>query len=225
MKKPNRAPAGQIRIIGGQWRGRKLPVPDSPGLRPTTDRVRETLFNWLAPSMVDARCTDCFAGSGALGLEALSRYAASATLLEMERGVAQTLQQNLATLKASNAKVVNTNTLSFLAQKGTPHTVVFVDPPFRKGLLEETLSLLEQNGWLADDALIYVESEVENGLPPVPAHWDLHREKWQVRLLIVCITVRHKEDPMPVLINLGRLLMLGVWAFCCSTLVHPFRAR
>ncbi len=123
MKKPNRAPAGQIRIIGGQWRGRKLPVPDSPGLRPTTDRVRETLFNWLAPSMVDARCLDCFAGSGALGLEALSRYAASATLLEMERGVAQTLQQNLATLKASNAKVVNTNTLSFLAQKGTPHTV------------------------------------------------------------------------------------------------------
>ena len=91
--------------------------------------------------------------------------------------MAQTLQQNLATLKASNAKVVNTNTLSFLAQKGTPHQVVFVDPPFRKGLLEETLSLLEQNGWLADDALIYVESEVENGLPSVPAHWDLHREK------------------------------------------------
>lgn len=95
----------------------------------------------------------------------------------MERGVAQTLQQNLATLKATNAKVVNTNTLSFLAQQGTPYNVVFVDPPFRKGLLEETLSLLEQNGWLADDALIYVESEVENGLPPVPVHWDLHREK------------------------------------------------
>lgn len=122
MKKPTRAPAGQIRIIGGQWRGRKLPVPDSPGLRPTTDRVRETLFNWLAPSMVDAHCLDCFAGSGALGLEALSRYAASATLLEMERGVAQTLQQNLATLKATNAKVVNTNTLSFLAQQGRRST-------------------------------------------------------------------------------------------------------
>lgn len=72
MKKPNHAGSGQIRIIGGQWRGRKLPVPESPGLRPTTDRVRETLFNWLAPSMVDARCLDCFAGSGALGLEALS---------------------------------------------------------------------------------------------------------------------------------------------------------
>ncbi|MFG6655819.1 16S rRNA (guanine(966)-N(2))-methyltransferase [Scandinavium sp. M-37] len=177
MKKPNHSGSGQIRIIGGQWRGRKLPVPDSPGLRPTTDRVRETLFNWLAPYMVDARCLDCFAGSGALGLEALSRYAGSATLLEMERHVAQQLQKNLATLNASHAKVVNTNSLTFLAQAGTPHDVVFIDPPFRKGLLEETLNLLETQGWLADDALIYVESEVENGLPPVPAHWDLHREK------------------------------------------------
>ncbi len=177
MKKPTRAASGQIRIIGGQWRGRKLPVPDSPGLRPTTDRVRETLFNWLAPSMVSARCLDCFAGSGALGLEALSRYASAATLIEMERGVAQQLQQNLATLKAANAKVVNTNTLTFLNQPGTPHDIVFVDPPFRKGLLDDTLRLLEDNDWLADDALIYVESEVENGLPPVPLHWDLHREK------------------------------------------------
>jgi len=177
MKKPNRAASGQIRIIGGQWRGRKLPVPDSPGLRPTTDRVRETLFNWLAPSMVNARCLDCFAGSGALGLEALSRYAGASTLIEMERGVAQQLQQNLATLKAANAKVVNTNTLTFLNQSGTPHDIVFVDPPFRKGLLDDTLRLLEVNGWLANDALIYVESEVENGLPQVPVHWELHREK------------------------------------------------
>lgn len=177
MKKPNHSGSGQIRIIGGQWRGRKLTVPDSPGLRPTTDRVRETLFNWLAPAMVDARCLDCFAGSGALGLEALSRYAASATLLEMERGVAQQLQKNLATLKASNASVVNTNTLTFLAQPGTPHDVVFIDPPFRKGLLDETLQLLEANSWLADEALIYVESEVESGLPQVPPGWNLYREK------------------------------------------------
>ncbi|MDK1303405.1 16S rRNA (guanine(966)-N(2))-methyltransferase [Cronobacter sakazakii] len=177
MKKPTSSGSGQIRIIGGQWRGRKLPVPDSPGLRPTTDRVRETLFNWLAPYLVGARCLDCFAGSGALGLEALSRYAADATLLEMERGVAQQLQKNLATLKYSAAKVVNTNTLNFLNQNGEPHDIVFVDPPFRKGLLEETLNLLETRGWLAPQALIYVESEVENGLPPVPANWQLHREK------------------------------------------------
>jgi len=192
MKKPNRAASGQIRIIGGQWRGRKLPVPDSPGLRPTTDRVRETLFNWLAPSMVDAHCLDCFAGSGALGLEALSRYAASATLLEMERSVAQQLQQNLATLKAVNAKVVNTNTLTYLAGQGTPHTIAFIDPPFRKGMLEETVRLLENNGWLADDALIYIESEVENGLPPVPAHWLLHREKVAGQ---VAYRLYHREAP------------------------------
>ncbi|MBV8045501.1 16S rRNA (guanine(966)-N(2))-methyltransferase [Pluralibacter sp.] len=194
MKKPNHtgSGSGQIRIIGGQWRGRKLPVPDSPGLRPTTDRVRETLFNWLAPYMVDARCLDCFAGSGALGLEALSRYAASATLLEMERNVAQQLQKNLATLKAANARVVNANTLTFLAAPGTPYDVVFIDPPFRKGLLDETLRLLESNGWLANDALIYVESEVENGLPPVPASWELHREKVAGQ---VAYRLYHRQQP------------------------------
>jgi len=106
MKKPQSTGSGQIRIIGGQWRGRKLPVPDIPGLRPTTDRVRETLFNWLAPFIVDAHCLDCFAGSGALGIEALSRYAAAATLIEMDKNVARQLQKNLATLQASQGNVL-----------------------------------------------------------------------------------------------------------------------
>lgn len=176
-KKPRSGGAGQIRIIGGLWRGRKLPVPDSAGLRPTTDRVRETLFNWLAPEIQGARCLDCFAGSGALGLEALSRHAASVTLIELERPVAQQLEKNLATLGATAGRVINTNTLQWLAQQGEPHDLVFIDPPFRKGLLEQTLTLLENNGWLTDDALVYVESEVENGLPPVPVSWQLHREK------------------------------------------------
>ncbi|WP_158780788.1 16S rRNA (guanine(966)-N(2))-methyltransferase [Pantoea sp. BAV 3049] len=176
-KKPRSGGAGQIRIIGGLWRGRKLPVPDSAGLRPTTDRVRETLFNWLAPDIQGARCLDCFAGSGALGLEALSRHAASATLLELERPVAQQLEKNLATLGAKTGRVVNTNTLQFLAQAGEPHDLVFIDPPFRKGLLEQTIEQLESGGWLADKALVYVESEVENGMPPVPVSWQLHREK------------------------------------------------
>lgn len=177
-KRPrNNGGAGQIRIIGGQWRGRKLPVPDSAGLRPTTDRVRETLFNWLAPDIQQARCLDCFAGSGALGVEALSRYAASATLLELERPVAQQLAKNLQTLGAAQGKVIQTNTLSWLAQAGEPYDLVFIDPPFRKGLLQETLNLLEQNGWLAAEALIYVESEAEHGALEIPAHWHLHREK------------------------------------------------
>lgn len=173
----NTGGAGQIRIIGGQWRGRKLPVPDSTGLRPTTDRVRETLFNWLAPMIQQANCLDCFAGSGALGLEALSRYAGSATLLELERPVAQQLEKNLQTLRANNGKVIHTNALSWLAQPGKPFDVVFIDPPFRQGLLAQTLQLLEQNNWLTDEALIYVESEVENGTPPVPANWNVYREK------------------------------------------------
>lgn len=178
MAKKNASPAaGQIRIIGGQWRGRKLPVPDSPGLRPTTDRVRETLFNWLAPVIQEARCLDCFAGSGALGLEALSRYAAHATLLEAERAVAQQLTHNLALLRAENAQVVHTDTLRWLAQPGQPFDVVFLDPPFRKDLLNHTLSLLEQQGWLTPEAWIYVETEAENTQLAIPGNWRLHREK------------------------------------------------
>ncbi|CAH0238502.1 16S rRNA methyltransferase [bacteria symbiont BFo1 of Frankliniella occidentalis] len=192
-KKPRSGAAGQIRIIGGLWRGRKLPVPDSEGLRPTTDRVRETLFNWLAADIQQAKCLDCFAGSGALGLEALSRHAGSATLLELERPVAQQLEKNLATLGAKNARVVNTNTLQFLAQKGEPHQLVFIDPPFRKGLLEQTSTLLESNGWLSDDALVYVESEVEHGLPPVPVNWQLHREKIAGQVAYR-LYIRHAND-------------------------------
>lgn len=169
--------AGQIRIIGGKWRGRKLPVPNSPGLRPTTDRVRETLFNWLAPMIQGVRCLDCFAGSGALGLEALSRYAGEAVLLEADRHVAKQLSNNLTLLNAENGQVVNTNALQWLAQPGQPFDLVFLDPPFRKGLLAETINLLEQFNWLTADAWIYVEAEAESAATDVPASWQLHREK------------------------------------------------
>lgn len=169
--------AGQIRIIGGKWRGRKLPVPNSPGLRPTTDRVRETLFNWLAPMIQGVRCLDCFAGSGALGLEALSRYAGEAVLLEADRHVANQLSSNLTLLKAENGLVVNTNSLQWLAQPGQPFNLVFLDPPFRQGLLAETIHLLEKFNWLAADAWIYIEAEAESTAADVPANWLLHREK------------------------------------------------
>lgn len=181
MKKSSRTPAGagQIRIIGGQWRGRKLPVPVSAGLRPTTDRVRETLFNWLAPDLPQSRCLDCFAGSGALGIEALSRYADHVTLLELEPAVARQLTANLHTLKTSQGEVIQGNALQWLKtpSRTEPYSIVFIDPPFRQGLLAETLTLLENQGWLANEALIYLECEVEQGAPPVPANWQLHREK------------------------------------------------
>ncbi|CEE91445.1 16S rRNA (guanine(966)-N(2))-methyltransferase [Xenorhabdus nematophila] len=176
-KKPQRASLGQIRIIGGKWRGRKLPVPDSDGLRPTTDRVRETLFNWLMPIIQEARCLDCFSGSGALGFEALSRYASHATLIEYERNVAKQLSANLALLNAENADVVQENALQYLNNPGAPFDVVFLDPPFRKGMLTEAIHLLENNGWLAEESWIYVEAESESAATQVPAHWQLHREK------------------------------------------------
>ncbi|AIR70129.1 16S rRNA (guanine(966)-N(2))-methyltransferase [Dickeya fangzhongdai] len=188
---------GQIRIIGGQWRGRKLPVPDSPGLRPTTDRVRETLFNWLAPVIAQSRCLDCFAGSGALGLEALSRYAAHATLLEAERNVARQLTQNLSLLSADNAEVVNADTLQWLAKPAPqPYDVVFLDPPFRRGLLDDTLRLLEAGDWLAEEAWIYIETEAENRTLAIPSTWTLHREKTAGQVSYR-LYIRHASDATP----------------------------
>ncbi|CAJ0997399.1 16S rRNA (guanine(966)-N(2))-methyltransferase [Sodalis praecaptivus] len=169
--------AGQIRIIGGRWRGRKLPVPDSPGLRPTTDRVRETLFNWLAPVIQEARCLDCFAGSGALGLEALSRGAASVTLLEQDRAVSAQLAKNLQVLQAQQCQVITADSLRWLAQPGDAFNVVFIDPPFRQGMITNTVAILERHRRLADDAWIYIETETEGLSPEVPPHWQLHREK------------------------------------------------
>lgn len=173
---------GQIRIIGGQWRGRKLLVPNSPGLRPTTNRMRETLSNWLAPVLHGANCLDCFAGSGALGLEALSRAAASVTLLEQDRTVSTQLAKNLQLLSAQQARVVTIDSLRWLAQPGDKFNVVFIDPPFRQGMIDDTVSLLERYHRLNDEAWIYIESETKGPIPTVPAHWQLHREKvaWRV---------------------------------------------
>lgn len=175
QKKPS---SGFVRIISGLWRGRKLPVHDAEGLRPTTDRVKETLFNWLAQDVPRAKCLDLFAGSGGLGFEAASRQAEMVTLIELNSSAFKQLQSNIAALNTSNLTAVNSDALSYLKQAGTPHHVVFIDPPFRQGLLDETIQLLEQNGWLTDDALIYIETEKELTLDnAIPAHWHLHREK------------------------------------------------
>lgn len=176
MKKPNHTGSGQIRIIGGQWRGRKLPVPESPGLRPTTDRVRETLLTGWRLSWSMRTASIALPAAAPSGWKRCRAMRAAPRCWKWSAASLNSCK-NPATLKASHGKVVNTNTLSYLNQPCTPHHIVFVDPPFRKGLLEETLRLLENNGWLADEALIYVESEVENGLPPVPACWHLYREK------------------------------------------------
>ncbi|MCL1090634.1 16S rRNA (guanine(966)-N(2))-methyltransferase RsmD [Shewanella profunda] len=169
---------GQVRIIAGQWRSRRLPIQDLDGLRPTTDRVRETLFNWLANDIVNARVLDCFGGSGALAFEALSRYASFAKIIELQRTAAMQLKDNLQTLKCDKAEVLNADTLVVL-QRGCEQgfDVVFIDPPFRKGLAEKTIQLLDTHDWLNDGALIYVEIESELSQLAIPPCWQALKEK------------------------------------------------
>lgn len=166
-----------LRIIGGEWRGRKLRFPDVEGLRPTTDRVRETLFNWLAPVIHGARCLDLFAGSGALGLEALSRGAAAVTFVERDNRAQRALRENLQLVGSSGGEVIAGDALAFLRGTPTPFDVVFLDPPFRRGLLEPCLTLLNEKGWLAPGARIYLEVELEAGELLLPDGWELLRSK------------------------------------------------
>lgn len=168
----------QLRIIGGQWRSRRLEFPDAPGLRPTPDRVRETLYNWLTPYIAGAKLLDCFTGSGALFLEGLSRGAASGTALELDRAAAANLQANLQLLQADNAQVHHTDSLHWLEQPAsTQFDLVLLDPPFHQDLLLRSCQLLHNNGWLANDALVYTESEQPPSQLGLPASWQLHREK------------------------------------------------
>ncbi|MBD3898508.1 16S rRNA (guanine(966)-N(2))-methyltransferase RsmD [Halomonas sp. ML-15] len=169
--------SGRLRIIGGEFRRRLLPVLDRPGLRPTPDRVRETLFNWLAGAPHGARVLDLYAGTGALGLEALSRGGCQAHFVEGDAAVANALRDNLATLGA-NGQVTAGDVLALLnapADAAAPYALVFLDPPFRQGLAEPSCAALEGGGWLAERAWIYLETEAEL-TPQVPASWILHRE-------------------------------------------------
>ena len=192
---PSAGRAGMIRLISGQWRGRKLPVHDVDGLRPTTDRVKETLFNWLAAEVRASRCLDVFAGSGSLGFEALSRYASYVMMIEQEPKAARQLQQNLQTLQCTQAQVVCRDALQVLQQPCTePFELVFLDPPFRKELLSQVIPLLEQQGWLADSALIYLERENEGTPPVIPANWQLLKDKQAGQ---VCYQLYLRERPSP----------------------------
>ena len=163
--------ARTLRIIGGSWRGRKLRFPASPAIRPTPDRVRETLFNWLGGAVHGARCLDLFAGSGALGLEALSRGAAHVSFVEQDAAAARELQARLEEWHAQGAAVARCDALEYLAGAATPFALVFLDPPFDSDLLGRCARLLEAGGWLAPGALIYAECPARAGLPALPAGW------------------------------------------------------
>ncbi len=173
---------GSFRVIGGQWRSRRLNFPALEGLRPTTDRVKETVFNWLMPYLPNAQVLDLFAGSGALGIEALSRGARGLTALEKSTQAATSLQENFALLGTSPERVrlECADALAWLKtdlELQKPFDLVFLDPPFRKDLLAETLALLEASQLLAEGAVIYLEQEKEGRAPVCPKDWVLLKEK------------------------------------------------
>jgi 16S rRNA (guanine966-N2)-methyltransferase len=169
---------GFIRLISGKWRGKRLPVKDIEGLRPTTDRTKETLFNWLMHDINNANCLDCFSGSGSLAFEALSRFAKKVTILEKDKSVVKQLQENLAVLDVDNAKVIEGDALNYLKQAATEqYDIIFIDPPFNKGLIQPCCDALQSNGYLATGALIYIEREVELTDLNFPNSWMLLKEK------------------------------------------------
>jgi 16S rRNA (guanine966-N2)-methyltransferase len=148
----------KIRIIGGAWRSRKIEVLDKPGLRPTTDRVREMLFNWLMHDIVNANCLDLFAGSGALGFEALSRGAAHVDFVEQDTQAYKILKKNSAHLGAVNCNIVIKNSTQFIKQSLKKYDVIFIDPPFATNLLKKTMQFLCESD-ISEDCLVYAESD------------------------------------------------------------------
>jgi 16S rRNA (guanine966-N2)-methyltransferase len=150
--------SNEVRIIGGNWRGRKIVFPDRQDLRPTLGRVRETLFNWLRADVPGSRCLDLFAGSGALGFEAASRGAAAVTLVESDRRVARCLRENAARLDAHNVTVVCEPAERLLRRRGGPWDIIFVDPPFQQHVLVAVLDAIAATQALAPDGLLYVEA-------------------------------------------------------------------
>lgn len=157
--------SNEVRIIGGNFRGRKLVFPDRPDLRPTLGRVRVTLFNWLAADIPGSRCLDLFAGSGALGLEAASRGAASVTLVECDRKAAASLKENVARFGAVNVRVICDRAERVLRRGGGPWDVIFLDPPFQQARLAAMLALILETSALAEEGLVYVEAPRRDPLP------------------------------------------------------------
>jgi 16S rRNA (guanine966-N2)-methyltransferase len=166
---------GTLRIVAGRLRGSRINVPDRPGLRPTPDRVRETLFNWLMPFLPGVDCLDLYAGTGALGIEALSRGAGSCTFVERDRSLCKDLSDNLVRLRVADADVVHADTISYLAGPVRPFGLVFLDPPFDANQWTAAAQGLERGGWLREGGFAYVESPPDAPLT-LPAGWVQHRE-------------------------------------------------
>lgn len=176
-KAKSRPQSNTVRIIGGEYRGRKLSFPDVEGLRPTTDRVRETVFNWLQQEIVGARCLDLFCGSGALGLESLSRGAKSVQFVDQDKKVCQQIDQNLAVLKSENGTTFCGTAEQFLRQTDVTYDVIFLDPPFQKNLMQKICDKLENSSCLSPRATIYLEAEFPLEEIELPTTWKMIRSK------------------------------------------------
>ena len=180
--------AGRLRIVAGNWRSRLLDIADVEGLRPTSERVRETLFNWLTAHIHGARCLDAYAGTGALGLEALSRGAKDVVFVEKSAVAARQLRRNVEVLGAQGAKVLQQDARDFLRRAATePFDIVFLDPPFADDLIEETCRLLEESRLLAEGALVYVELPKNGAGAQFPPGWQVQKDKTagNVRYMLV----------------------------------------
>lgn len=164
---------GLVRIIAGEWRGRRLKVPDVKDLRPTPDRVRETLFNWLAPYVVGANCLDLFAGSGALGFEALSRGAAYVEMVDQSMEVVELLKEEVGIFGADNARVYRANIPKQLHLSKHAFDIVFLDPPYQENLLSPCCQYVEENNFLADTAYIYLEASEAIKDNELPSNWAI----------------------------------------------------
>jgi len=177
-KDRKKSQAGQLRIVAGNWRSRLLQIADVSGLRPTPERIRETLFNWLAPKTHGATCLDLCAGTGALGLEALSRGAGEVVFVERSTIAFTTLQSNIALLGGTNAEVLNVDARDYLGGSGArPFDIVFLDPPFAADLYDELCRLLVGQRWLADDARIYIEMDKDQPELSLPPGWQVLKNK------------------------------------------------
>jgi len=180
--KPTSAGRNSVRIIAGAWRGRRVTFPDLPGLRPTPDRIRETLFNWVQLEVAQAHCLDLFAGSGVLGIEALSRGASRVVFVEQAQMAARALQGELERLGGKAAsRVVEMGAARFLRTPretfGGPFGLVFMDPPFGRNALAEFIPQLDHGDWVLPGGLVYLENEKTAGVPELPSHWELLKSK------------------------------------------------
>lgn len=191
-------PPGSVRIIGGRWRGRRIEIVDGVDLRPTPDRVRETLFNWLTPVLPGARCLDLYAGTGALGLEALSRGAAESWFVERDARAAGAIEAMLRRLNGADSagsdqaqgRVLTTDAMHWLDKPATAtFSLVFLDPPYAANNLADLCTLLAR-GWLTGPATVYLETSRSQSLPALPPGWHLHRESQAGDIRFALATIR-----------------------------------